>query len=191
VCNGNPARRVLRRSAFLDEGSGTSGDDHPHADIRVGQRFLADIYHAVTTSPSWARTLLVITYDEWGGFFDHVPPPVAPDANPKARLRGFRVPNLVISPRARRAHIAHDVYDHTSVVKAIEWRFGLPPLTARDAAARNLAEVLDFSRPPNLSAPQWRVPPAAGFACVSGNPGDYEEWTALANRAIAQGWKLT
>ncbi|MCU1429062.1 MAG: phospholipase [Actinomycetia bacterium] len=175
---------------FLDEGSGTSGDDHPHADIRAGQHFLSTIYNAVTTGPGWSRTLLVITYDEWGGFFDHVPPPVAPDANPAARLRGFRVPCIVISPRARRAHVAHDVYDHTSVLKMIEWRFGLAPLTVRDAKARNLAEVLDFKHQPNLAAPQWRVPPAAPMPCVQGNPADYEDWKALANRAIANGWSL-
>jgi hypothetical protein len=90
--------------------------------------------------------MLVINYDEWGGFFDHVPPSVAPDARPEWGLRGFRVPCLVISPRARRGHVAHDVYDHTSILKAIEWRWNLPPLTPRDEAARNIAEVLDFTR---------------------------------------------
>jgi len=175
---------------FLDEGSGSSGDDHPHADIRAGQHFLSSIYHAITTSPAWARTMLVITYDEWGGFFDHVPPPVAPDANPKARLRGFRVPCIVVSPRARRRYVAHNVYDHTSILKLIEWRFGLQPLTVRDAQARNLAEVLDFSRPPNLTAPQWKVPPTPPLPCVDGNPADYEGWKALADRALATGWSL-
>src|SRR5262249_44678870 len=67
---------------FLDESSGPSGDDYPHADIRVVQSFLSQIYDAVTGGPGWKNTVLVITYDEWGGFFDHVPPPVARDANP-------------------------------------------------------------------------------------------------------------
>ncbi len=176
---------------FLDEGSGTSGDDHPHADIRVGQHFLSSIYDAVTTGPSWPRTILVITYDEWGGFFDHVPPPVAPDANPNARLRGFRVPCIVVSPRARRRYVAHDVYDHASVLRLIEWRFGLQPLTVRDANARNLAEVLDFAHPPDLLAPAWDVPPAAALPCVPGDPADYEGWKALVDRALAAGWSLT
>ncbi len=175
---------------FLDEGSGSSGDDHPHADIRVGQHFISSIYNAVTTGPQWDRTLFVITYDEWGGFFDHVPPRVAPDANPAARLRGFRVPGIVISPRARRGYVAHNVYDHTSILKMIEWRFNLAPLTVRDAQARNLAEVLDFSRTPNLHAPQWDVPAASPLPCISGNPGDYEGWKALADRAVADGWRL-
>jgi phospholipase C len=175
---------------FLDEGSGSSGDDHPHADIRVGQHFLSSLYQAVTTGPAWSRTMFIITYDEWGGFFDHVPPPVASDANPKARLRGFRVPCIVVSPRARRKYVAHNVYDHTSILKLIEWRFGLEPLTVRDAQARNLAEVLDFRGAPNLAAPQWSVPPALPAPCANGAPGDYEGWKALADQALAMGWSL-
>jgi phospholipase C len=175
---------------FLDEGSGSSGDDHPHADIRVGQNFISTIYNAVTSCPAWDKTIFVITYDEWGGFFDHVPPPVAPDTNPAARLRGFRVPCIVISPRARRSYVAHNVYDHTSILKMIEWRYSLAPLTLRDARARNLAEVLDFSRRANLQAPQWDVPPALPLPCGPENPGDYEGWKALADRAIADGWRL-
>jgi phospholipase C len=175
---------------FLDEGSGSSGDDHPHADIRVGQHFLSSLYQAVTTGPKWSNTMFVITYDEWGGFYDHVPPPVASDANPKARLRGFRVPCIVVSPRARRKYVAHNLYDHTSILKLIEWRFGLQPLTVRDAQARNLAEVLDFSHAPNLTAPQWNVPPALPAPCVDGAPGDYEGWKALADQALAYGWSL-
>jgi phospholipase C len=175
---------------FLDEGSGSSGDDHPHADIRVGQHFMSSIYDAITASPAWGRTLFVITYDEWGGFYDHVAPPLAPDANAAARLRGFRVPCIVIGPRARRKYVGHNVYDHTSILKMIEWRFGLQPLTLRDAKARNLAEVLDFARPPNLTAPRWNVPPGLPLPCISGNPGDYEGWKALANRAVVDGWRV-
>ncbi|MCW2868776.1 alkaline phosphatase family protein [Actinacidiphila oryziradicis] len=176
---------------FLDEGTGTSADDHPHADIRAGQTFLSQVYRAVTSSPAWGRTLLVINYDEWGGFYDHVAPAVAPDANPDWGLRGFRVPCLVISPRARRGHVAHDVYDHTSVLKAIEWRWNLAPLTPRDANARNLAEVLDFSNPPSLAAPQWNVPSVVGAPCGVSTPGDYEEWHALHDLAASNGWSLT
>jgi phospholipase C len=176
---------------FLDEGTGTSADDHPHADIRAGQTFLNQVYRAVTSSPAWGRTLLVINYDEWGGFYDHVAPAVAPDANPDWGLRGFRVPCLVISPRARRGYVAHNVYDHTSVLKAIEWRWNLAPLTPRDTNARNLAEVLDFANPPNLAAPQWNVPTVVGAPCGVSTPGDYEEWHALHDLATSNGWTLT
>ncbi|WP_284763506.1 alkaline phosphatase family protein [Arthrobacter sp. efr-133-R2A-63] len=176
---------------FTDESSGTSGDDHPHADIRSGELFLAEVYNAVTTSPNWANTMLVVNYDEWGGFYDHVPPQTAPDSNPDTAQRGFRVPSMVISPRARRQYVAHDTYDHTSVLKAIEWRWGLQSLTPRDNAARNIAEVLDFQSAPNLAAPTYLVPPyAAGPACSPVGPPAEEEWTGLKQKALADGWIL-
>ncbi|MFD2420873.1 alkaline phosphatase family protein [Amycolatopsis pigmentata] len=175
---------------FLDEDTGSSADDHPHADIRAGQSFLNQVYEAVTSGPAWERTLLIINYDEWGGFFDHVPPGTAPDANPDWGLRGFRVPCLVISPRARRGHVAHGVYDHTSILKTIEWRWNLPPLTPRDAAARNIAEVLDFAAPPNLTAPRWQVPTVVGLPCMVSQYVDYEQWTTLQRLATSHGWAL-
>jgi phospholipase C len=150
---------------FGGEDQGTSNDDHPHADVRVGERFLADVYHAVTRSPSWKNTVLVINYDEWGGFFDHVPPPLGPDTQPLFERRGFRVPALIVSPFARRGQVAHDVYDHTSVLKLIEWRWGLAPLQPRDAGARNLAEALDFSAP-NQTAAVYTVPNVLAAACA-------------------------
>jgi len=148
---------------FEDEGSGTSGDDHPHADIRDGEVFLNQIYNAITSSPNWSKTVLIINFDEWGGFFEHVPPPLAPIPAASAaagdsdgRL-GFRVPCVIISPYAQRNFIAHNQYDHTSILRLIEWRFGLPPLTVRDRTANNLAEVLNFAAP-NVSAPAFTVP---------------------------------
>lgn len=177
---------------FQDESSGSSSDDHPHADIRAGEQFLNQVYQAVTTSPNWARTLLVVNFDEWGGFYDHVPPGTAPDASASTALRGFRVPALVVSPRARRGFVAHNTYDHTSILKMIEWRWGLAPLTPRDSAARNIAEVLDFSTPPNLSAPRFVVPPFTATACtpaaVSGP--EQSEWAQLKTKALADGWSL-
>src|SRR5262249_36486790 len=93
--------------SFLGESDGTSNDDHPLADVRNGQAFLNQVYEAVTSSPNWENTVLVINYDEWGGFFDHVPPPLAPQTDLDASIGndgrlGFRVPCVVISPLARR-----------------------------------------------------------------------------------------
>ncbi len=143
---------------------GLSGDYHPLGDIRVGERWLYEVYRAVTTSPKWGHTVLVINFDEWGGFFDHVTPPTMPDVDPLFELCGFRVPAIVISPFARRGHVATDVYDHTSVLKMIEWRWGLPPLSVRDAAANNLADVLDFSSK-DPSAPDYDVPDVQPTPC--------------------------
>jgi phospholipase C len=148
---------------FAGETTDDSNDDHPHADIRDGEAFLNQIYDAVRNSPNWPKTVLIINFDEWGGFFDHVPPPLAPIPTASAaagdtdgRL-GFRVPCLVISPYARRNFIGHEQFDHTSILKMIEWRFGLPPLTVRDQTANNLADVLNFAAP-QISAPAFTVP---------------------------------
>jgi phospholipase C len=175
---------------FIGESTGTSNDDHPLADIRNGQAFLSQIYNALTTSPNWPDTVLVINYDEWGGFFDHVPPPLAPltvaDATTgnDGRL-GFRVPCIVTSPLARRGFIGHKVYDHTSVLAMIEWRWGLAPLSARDASANNLAHALDFTQPKNLQVPAFSVPQGPfGTPCTTSPSVARPELEAL--RPMAQ-----
>jgi phospholipase C len=140
----------LPQVAFVDpplsgESGGTSSDDHPHGDIRAGEWWLYQTYRAVTTSPAWKNTVLVINFDEWGGFFDHVVPSAAPDVDPAYEMRGFRVPCLIVSPFSAPGTVARDVYDHTSILKMIQWRWNLPPLSVRDAAANNLATALDFN----------------------------------------------
>jgi phospholipase C len=142
---------------FLGEEQGGSNDDHPHADIRRGQAFVSEVVRAVTQSPLWANTVLLITYDEWGGFFDHVRPPRLPDAfvrtaTEEHNTAGFRVPTYVVSPFAAKGRVAHGQFDHSSILKLAEWRFGLAPLNPRDRAASNPATALDFSRP-NLTPP--------------------------------------
>jgi phospholipase C len=181
---------------FVDEGSGTSGDDHPHADIRNGESFLNSIYRAVTTGPSWHNTVLVFNYDEWGGFYDHVPPQIAPippadqAAGNQDGRRGFRVPCLLISPWARRGYVDGRVYDHTSVLRMIEARWALRPLTVRDRTARNLADVLDFSRT-NLSAAPYPVPPGPFGTPCGTSPVAEEEWDGLLALARSTGWQLS
>jgi len=177
--------------------TGTGPDDHPFGDIRAGEAFLNQIYAAVTASPAWERTVLFINFDEWGGFFDHVPPPAAPipDADRAAGdadgLRGFRTPALLISPLARREHTSHVVYDHTSLLRMIEWRWGLEPLTVRDRAANNLALELDLEAP-QLDASAYPVPAVTGAACPA-NPGliatdGAPHWEALHDVALKSGW---
>jgi phospholipase C len=181
---------------FLGEEIGVSQDDHPFADIRNGQAFMNAVYAAVTTGPAWRNTVLVINYDEWGGFFDHVPPdttPIPPAdqlAGNQDGRRGFRTPCLVISPFARRDTVSSTVLDHTSILKMIEWRWNLEPLTVRDATATNLAEILSFPAP-EFSAKQLDVPTGPfGSACTaSAQPVD-EEWLPLLQRAIEFGWPL-
>lgn len=180
---------------LLLEEEGLSGDDHPHADIRNGEFFLNTIYQAITASPNWQNTVLVMNYDEWGGFFEHVPPTVAPIPPADAALgsdglRGFRVPALVISPWSPRGTVAHGLYDHTSVLKMIEWRWSLRPLTVRDSQANNLAEVLDFSHP-NLAAPQFAVPAGPfGAACSTPTPAAAESSALALEMAASYGFPV-
>jgi phospholipase C len=135
-------------------------DDHPFADIRNGDAFLCQMYHALANSPCWPNSVLVVTCDEWGGFFDHVPPPrvIAPntvdtDLIDGRALLGFRVATVIVSPFSMGSsgypRVNSMVFDHTSALKLIEWRWNLPPLTARDASAEigNLASALDFASP--------------------------------------------
>jgi phospholipase C len=148
--------------AFDNEATGTAGDDHPLADIRLGERFIADAYHALADNGYLDDTVFIVTFDEWGGFYDHVPPPrVIDDTNPANvshagdsttptdgqlvpdyRQLGFRVPALVISNLARRRVVHSGPFEHSSSLALIESTFGLHPLTARDSHARNLEEVL-------------------------------------------------
>ncbi|MDX6414074.1 MAG: phospholipase [Gaiellaceae bacterium] len=143
---------------------GLSSDYHPFGDVRAGESFLNETYQAVTKSKNWGSTVMVISFDEWGGFFDHVRPPLAPDVSAGLQLRGFRVPCLVVSPFARRRHVAHTVFDHTSILRMIEWRWGLRPLSVRDRHANNLATVLDF-RHKNMRVPQYKVPKVVSKPC--------------------------
>mgnify|MGYP000589011625 CR=1 FL=1 len=150
--------------AFLGEGQGVSRDDHPLADIRNGQAFLNQIYDAVRNSPKYDSTLLVITYDEWGGFADHVAPGFAPISADEAKLGndgrlGFRVPTVIIGPRARRGHVDHTHFDHTSILNMIVWRFGLTPFYTRANSSNNLAVALDFDGAADTTAaPAFDVP---------------------------------
>ncbi|HEX2722715.1 MAG TPA: alkaline phosphatase family protein [Gemmatimonadaceae bacterium] len=137
---------------------------HPPGDIRNAEAFLASIYKAVTTSPLWNKSLLIITFDEWGGFFDHVPPPVAPipqierDIGNTDGLRGFRVPTVLVSPFVKRRSVSSRIYDHASVLKLIETRWNLPPLTVRDAEALNLMDEINLNTPVT-AAPSFDVAP--------------------------------
>ncbi len=152
---------------LLGEEEGLSSDDHPHGDVRAGESWLYRTYRAVATGPGWRHTVLVINFDEWGGFFEHVPPTEAPDVDPAFALRGFRVPCLLVSPFAARGAIATGVYDHTSILKMIEWRWDLEPLSVRDAQANNLAEALDFHRVRH-DVPDYAVPDFVSVACALG-----------------------
>lgn len=167
------AAGALPNVSYVDPELSTdfSNSYHPPGDIRNAEAFLASIYKAVTTGPQWKSSLLIITFDEWGGFYDHVPPTLAPlsqierDAGNTDGLRGFRVPTLLVSPFVKRQNVSSKVYDHASILRLIESRWNLQPLALRDASANNLMDELDLTMP-IVSAPTINVPVGPfGSAC--------------------------
>ena len=117
-------------------------NEHPgYADLLTGESHVVDLIKAVRNGSDWPTTAIIITYDEHGGFWDHVPPPVVDRWRP-----GIRVPTLVISPFAKRNFVDHHRYDTTSILALIESRWRLAPLSDRDAAAENMANAFESAR---------------------------------------------
>ena len=125
------------------------GDEHPPKDIRMGQDSVADdIVNAIGSSPYWDSSAIFVTWDDYGGFYDHVPPPQVDSMG-----YGFRVPCLVISPYARKGTVDSTVYDHTSILRFVEERFSLRPLSSRDAAADGMSSAFDYAQAPRSFEP--------------------------------------
>ena len=117
--------------------------EHPPGDITAGQSFAVTTATSLMRSSAWDSSVWTVTWDDWGGWYDHVPPPQVDSDG-----YGFRVPAIIVSPYARSGPIDTTTYDFTSILKFIEDNWSLQPLTARDATANSIANALDFSRPP-------------------------------------------
>ena len=168
------AHDTLPAYVFIEStyGGPDATDEHPPADIQLGQRFVSRVVDALIKSPAWPRSALFLMYDEPGGFFDHVPPPPAcvPDATEPSLERrhvrarfdrlGMRVPFIVVSPFAKAHYVSHQVYSHSSVPRLIQARYALPALSARDANATAPFDLFDFEHPP------FATPPALPEATV-------------------------
>jgi phospholipase C len=149
---------------------GSPTDEHAPANVQVGQAFVARVIGAVMSSTTWPSTALFLTYDEHGGFFDHVVPPHAcpPDDEPphlagistdtRFDQYGPRVPFVVVSPFARAHYVSHQVYSHSSVLRMVQARAELPALTARDANSEPPFDFFDFDHPPFLIPPTLPAP---------------------------------
>jgi phospholipase C len=133
-------------------------DQHPPADVMNGEILIANVYNAIRNSDAWNKSLLVVTYDEHGGFYDHLEPPAAvpPDAHTDEfsfTQYGPRVPALLISPRAPK-NVVNTVFDHTSILRYLSEKWDLPPLTERARTANSIGTVLDFTGPLLGGSPQ-------------------------------------
>jgi phospholipase C len=110
--------------------------------VCAGENWTVEQVNAIMQGPDWPTTVIAIAWDDFGGFYDHVPPPAADEFG-----YGPRVPFILISPYAKQAFVSHTVYEFASVLQLIESRFNLQPLTARDAGANSLLDMFDFSQP--------------------------------------------
>jgi phospholipase C len=168
------AAGTLPQYSFLEPSWGSAGNSqHPNYDVSLGEKLIQDVYNAVRNGPGWNQTLLFITYDEHGGLYDHVPPPsgaTPPDATPGEfgfdfTRFGVRVPAVLVSPLIPAGTVFRvpgpTPLDHTSVLKTIQTRWGLPALTQRDAAAPDVGDVLSLTAPRTTDLPTGLVAPTS------------------------------
>jgi phospholipase C len=174
------ANGTLPAVAYIEPGYNAGLDEHPGVDdgvpganIQLGAQYVSSLIGALMQSPSWKDSAFILTYDEFGGFYDHVPPQaaVSPDGIKPSDLQpgdvcttgtgptcdfvytGYRLPLIVVSPFAKKNYVSHTVADYTAWLKLVETRFGLSSLTQRDAAQMDMTEFFDFQNIP------WKTPP--------------------------------
>jgi phospholipase C len=171
------AAAKLRQFTFLDPNYETTSEENPQ-DIQLGERYVAQVVNALMHARTWKNTALFITYDEHGGYYDHVPPPaaIAPDSIAPILTSGdvpggfdrygFRVPMIVVSPWARAHYVSRTVEDHTSITAFVERKWNLPVMTLRDANASPMTNYLNFRKPAFLKPPKLAAAPklAPGLA---------------------------
>ena len=184
VQNGTlPQVAYIETGIEVNDTSSSGVDEHPKSNIQLGAQFAAKLINALMTSPSWKDTVMIETFDEGGGLYDHVPPisvpspdgipPIMPATNQPGdfTLTGFRVPLMVISPFSKKNFVSHTPMDYTAALKLIETRFKLPALTARDASMPDMTEFFDFT----TDTGPWATPPTpptqpVNMPCTFGVP---------------------
>jgi phospholipase C len=194
---------TLPAFTFLEPSwSSTGNSQHPNYDVALGEQLIHDVYETLREGPGWPQTLLVITYDEHGGCYDHVPPPAGatpPDHDTGEfgfdfTRFGVRVPTVLVSPliapgTVYRVPAGSTPLDHTSVLKTVEQRWGLPALTARDAAAPGFGDVLTLTAPRTDDVLAGvTVPTSSGPGPSAGMPSHLQEVQAeLVSRQFPAG----
>jgi len=160
------ADQDLPEVIFIERAGSTGLDEHPENNIQSGAASVQKIISALMNSSAWQSSVFILSYDEGGGLYDHVPPfqvpvpdhiaPILRSGDTKANfnLSGFRIPITVISPWVKPHLVSHKPRELTSILKLIETTFGVDSLTNRDAWADDMSEFFDFSQP------AWQKPPA-------------------------------
>jgi len=168
----------------LDEHPSDYDANPPCCSVQAGANHVSTLINGLMNGPSWRDSVFILTFDEFGGFYDHVAPQpaVSPDGIAPTDLlsgdvctsvtgptcdfvyTGYRVPLIVVSPFTKKHYVSHTAADYTAILKLIETRFNLPALTRRDAAQMDMTEFFDFTNPP------WATPPSppaqnTGGAC--------------------------
>jgi phospholipase C len=184
------AAGTLPAYSFLEPSwSSTGNSQHPNYDVALGEQLIHDVYEAVRSGPGWPQTLLVVTYDEHGGCYDHVPPPsgaTPPDQDAGEfgfdfTRFGLRVPTVLVSPMIAagtvfRVPAGSVPLDHTSILKTVQQRWSLPALTARDAAAPDVGDVLTLATPRTDDVLAGvTVPVSSGAGPSAGEPSHLQE----------------
>ena len=209
--NGLPAYSFIEPNMMCSSKYGPENDMHPAyaitntgtpTNVLYGDELIYKVYQAVRQSPDWNSTLLIITFDEHGGCYDHVPTPppeaVAPDdvvippdqpggSGFNFKRYGVRVPAVLISPLIEQGKVCNTIFDHTSIIKTATKRWGLPSLTRRDAAATDLSEVLTLTEP-RTDTPDIKLNPPPPFEGCTANPlsGFQRHMLAAAARHLAR-----
>ncbi len=151
------ARGALPSFSIIDPDFNVN-DGHPPFDFSLAEAFLSSIHRALVASVHWPRALLVIMFDEHGGYYDHVPPPTVPDDDPDFRQIGFRVPALVVGPQVRQGAVVSTPYEHVSILATLATRFGIASLGPRMDAAADLSACIDPDRA-SVMTPVAALPP--------------------------------
>jgi phospholipase C len=160
---------------------GISNDDHPPSDIWHGQELAFSIYNALASGPNWSKTLLIITYDEHGGFYDHIPPPAASDDNPNTFGHyGVRVPALIVSPFVGEGIANKTLFDHTTIIKTILLRFAPQALQQRPTSMPRLLERLIHAGKPHPVGKRVAAANHLGSLLTEATPRTAPDRTALA-----------
>ena len=170
---------TLPQVALIEPATDAGLDEHPSdldsqpSNIQLGAQYVSSLINSLMQSTSWKDSVFILTFDEGGGFYDHVPPQptVSPDGIKPTDLQtgdvctatlgptcdfvytGYRVPLIVVSPFTKKNFVSHTTADYTAILKLIETRFNVPALTKRDAAQMDMTEFFDFTNPP------WKTPP--------------------------------